>query len=80
MGELLTNTGGKRVLIVPLWNWNLVKDFPSKAYHSSFNRTFMELKYAGDAAQVMLSASFNRTFMELKYIKFLLQFQQLLTF
>ena len=40
----------------------------------------MELKYAGDAAQVMLSASFNRTFMELKYIKFLLQFQQLLTF
>ena len=33
-----------RVLIVPLWNWNVIGSF-SCDYAQGFNRTFMELKY-----------------------------------
>ena len=32
------------VLIVPLWNWNVIEDVPEPKIESS-NRTFMELKY-----------------------------------
>ena len=33
----------------------------------SFNRTFMELKPAGDSGAATSRGSFNRTFMELKH-------------
>ena len=33
----------------------------------SFNRTFMELKYASPAETAAQTNGFNRTFMELKY-------------
>ena len=34
----------RKVLIVPLWNWNAASQQPQSAAASS-NRTFMELKY-----------------------------------
>ena len=34
-----------KVLIVPLWNWNISYIF-ALWLHQSFNRTFMELKYS----------------------------------
>ena len=43
---------------------------PNRAETVSFNRTFMELKYACEPQPAKASNSFNRTFMELKYVDF----------
>ena len=55
---------GNIVLIVPLWNWNVI-DIGRIAFTEGFNRTFMELKPSKLRASYE-QASFNRTFMELK--------------
>ena len=53
------------VLIVPLWNWNIVST-ELELVKGSFNRTFMELKFKERLAKLHKKGSFNRTFMELK--------------
>ena len=58
-----------RVLIVPLWNWNLNTAAFVRAKQHGFNRTFMELKYLSRGNRESGESSFNRTFMELKYCR-----------
>ena len=55
-----------KVLIVPLWNWN-IKDLALQAViEFCSNRIFMELKYPTLQLTAQTLGSSNRTFMELK--------------
>ena len=54
------------VLIVPLWNRNVVVDEEGNPSNDSLNRTIMELKLRFSLDQSFLDERLNRTIMELK--------------
>ena len=65
--EPSAGSGDIVVLIVPLWNWNRIRN-EKVIRELRSNRTFMELKFVsvpGDGVPIHGS---NRTFMELKYV------------
>ena len=64
--ELITHDPEPSVLIVPLWNWNPLSTGSLTNPPSSFNRTFMELKFDLIHTHCWCGNCFNRTFMELK--------------
>ena len=57
----------RRVLIVPLWNWNFEGHENIAFTDYGSNRTFMELKLVQSSFLSLATESSNRTFMELKY-------------
>ena len=56
------------VLIVPLWNRNVVVDEEGNPSNDSLNRTIMELKLRFSLDQSFLDERLNRTIMELKFV------------
>ena len=55
-----------RLLIEPLWNWNLVPVRYTRGAQIAFNRTTMELKHSPSFLPSSFMNAFNRTTMELK--------------
>ena len=55
-----------RVLIVPLWNWNVGTELILNNGPMGSNCTFMELKLAKSKKEVIEITGSNCTFMELK--------------
>ena len=64
-----------KVLIVPLWNWNLWLQ-ARQGHPCCSNCTFMELKWFTQIIRNRQQRSSNCTFMELKFLSSLVRFYQ----